>query len=721
MATIGAKIKARLESAFRWMEQSYLFKISIFILFTWLICSFIYAFAEKDSVFNAMFYILVLIFGEVSIDPQTIVGRITALIILILGIMLFAVLIGEITNLLLGRLINRDLVKMKRFYSGSNHVVICGTTEKLKGALSELRSKDLERSSYSPIVIISENVDEIKITDSRLRWRVYGIKGDPLNEEILRKAGIERCKSILIFTKEGEIKGRQVYRDSYASMVYKGISNYLALKKNAKSVQRDINVVIEFMDESVNLLPCCQEDSHKAEVFRDPIGNTGYSLIVEPVFMEKLSTFMLVQSLLEKDIDEIVQRLLTTQIIGSNEFYYHTVGSKLAGKSFFAVEHALLKTNATPIGVLRKHGGKGPGKVNLLINPVEEVKLQKGDQIVMITYNERELRRAEEALNKVSGGLRAKPVPQLKSKRDYVLPFKKLVILNWDRSQVRDTLLELSKILINLRKNSKKGTFKKLKVTIATKHPLARLEKEYSRIISRIDKAVGGQLPELMDVELEQVVEPITLEELDRIGITAKNAEGTKVTILAEEYDEEEPDLMALYQSQLIENRVSNDIFTIVEINESVNLHLFNHSFIDVLVSVDDFCEKLLAQAVLKPHVSLIFRNLLTFSEDTNEFYIRSVPKKYVGRPIFELQEALIGYPVIFIGHIRPYSRNTARLTRQFGARSRITVNPRWDGEYEQVSIRYDRLKSSEKLQKGDRVVLIAREPRIVDAVLTGV
>ena len=60
---------------------------------------YVYSVAENDSFLNALFYILVLIFGEVSIDPQTTVGRVAALIILVLGILLFAIVIGEMSNL----------------------------------------------------------------------------------------------------------------------------------------------------------------------------------------------------------------------------------------------------------------------------------------------------------------------------------------------------------------------------------------------------------------------------------------------------------------------------------------------------------------------------------------------------------------------------------------------------------------------------------------------
>jgi len=711
MSSFLLKLTTRLKAVLRWMEQSYIFKITLFILILWIGCSIVYSRAEGTNFFNGFFYILMNLFGEVSNNPTTLLGKISVVLILCISIMLFAIIIGEISKLLLQRLLNREKPRIKRYYNGTGQIVICGVSSNILGILRELRSKDLEKGSHAPVVIISENIDSLVIPDPELRKNVFGINGNVLVEDDLKRAGLERAKSILILPKEGDRKSKKSFRDSYTALVYKAIHNYLSLKENRVKIKNDINVVLEFLDDSVNLLPCSSADPSGPAVYKDPIGKTGRSVIVEAIFLEKLSTYLFVQSLMNREINNIVQRLLTTQIYGTNEFYYHTVGDALAGKGFHDLERTLLKTNATALGVLRRNKeDESSLDTKLLLNPAREIVLKKGDRIVLITYNERELRRSTDVLKKGVLKTGGKKPDVKRSNRGLSIPFRRLFILNWNRPQIRDVLIEVAKIVRNA------GVKKRLGVTILTRFPSKELEPEFDEVKQKISKVIGADVEKILDINLIHGKDPLKLATLKKAGIQAKDSKKIRVLILSEDQESEEADLRVLYQSQLIENRISKELFTCVELTRSNNLLMFDHSYIDVVVSVDDFCAKLLAQAILKPYISLVFRNLLTFSEDTNEFYIRDVPATYVGKTILKLQEDLIGFPVIFIGHIRSKASRDRKgyVTNE----PRITINPLMGKNYDNSHIRYNRVSRTDKFQKGDRAILIAREPAIVDGVL---
>ncbi|RLE58058.1 MAG: hypothetical protein DRJ35_08635, partial [Thermoprotei archaeon] len=101
---------------------------------------------------------------------------------------------------------------------------------------------------------------------------------------------------------------------------------------------------------------------------------------------------------------------------------------------------------------------------------------------------------------------------------------------------------------------------------------------------------------------------------------------------------------------------------------------------------------------------------------DTNEIYIREVPSSFVGKRIMDLQRALTRYPVIFIGYIRSCQKE-GDATDDKLRRSRITINPRVRPKYIE-NAPYGRITKTDLIQEGDRIILIAREPKIVDNIL---
>ena len=73
------------------------------------------------------------------------------------------------------------------------------------------------------------------------------------------------------------------------------------------------------------------------------------------------------------------------------------------------------------------------------------------------------------------------------------------------------------------------------------------------------------------------------------------------------------------------------------------------------IISAGDFSTLLLAQSSLVHGLSIVYRNLLTISEETNEIYLIPIPKKYEGKKFSDLGAAIYSErskanPVILIG-----------------------------------------------------------------------
>lgn len=95
--------------------------------------------------------------------------------------------------------------------------------------------------------------------------------------------------------------------------------------------------------------------------------------------------------------------------------------------------------------------------------------------------------------------------------------------------------------------------------------------------------------------------------------------------------------------------------YTVVEGVSPQNIEHLRHAGADEIISAGNFSALLLAQSSLVHGLSIVYRNLLTISEETNEIYIISVPKEYIGKRFSNLGAQIYSNrdnqnPVILIG-----------------------------------------------------------------------
>ncbi|MDG6220653.1 MAG: ion channel [Candidatus Thermoplasmatota archaeon] len=689
------KVRLRILEVLSELGSSFLFKVFFFCLFVSLFAAAIYSISEGVSFFEAFFVSLISILTEYGADPQTTAGKISVYVVMVTGLILFAFLIGEVSKHFLENFLSRGKVKVKKKYWGSDHFLILGNNSKTLGIIKELRSQDLEKASYRPIVILSQNVEELRTEGLGGQKEIYGIVGDPLEPEDLERAAAMGAHSILILSTDAQGEKEKRYSDARTALVLNTI------KRNFGSMSGDKHVVMEFLSHDVNLLPMGEDKIDRPRTFFVPLQEGG-RLVVEPIYMEKMPTYLFIQSLFIKEVNEVVQKLISTDFKETNEFYYMDPNPHLEKKTFFQVERALISSSCTPIGYLREE----KDEMKLVLNPStpETSILRGGDKMVVVSYGEALVKKAQNIL--VSDiGKPEKMNPSVECPYNQrLLPFKRLILLNWNGEQFRDILMELDRMLTVY----EAGT---IEIVVASPFH-SKVETAAQKILEDIEKSSGRK--SRFSMKAVEVSDPMGLEDMEKLGLTRdkmKDQTALEQTRTIALYgSDNDSDMRNLYNALLIENRIDPKLFTAVEVYDSKNYHSFINTNIDVVVSINQLCEKLLAQAMLKPYVSIIYRNLLTFSKDTNEFYLRDVPPAFVGRPVQHLRRALIGHPVIFLALVRPK-----------GPHSIITINPksRNTGEYDSSTLGRERAYLEDPIREGDKALLISYDPDCVDAILS--
>ncbi|MCU6710605.1 ion channel [Paenibacillus sp. J5C_2022] len=144
------------------------------------------------SWFNALYWVLTTMatVGYGDFYPATVAGKVWTMLLYIFGIGMLSLVIGKIIDSI--ALIQKKRGAGKLSYSGSDHIVIINWSKKAQTAVEEILSCQPKRE----IVI----VDEGNRHPQEHLPTVHFVSGDPAEDDVLAKAGIERAKSAIIFS-----------------------------------------------------------------------------------------------------------------------------------------------------------------------------------------------------------------------------------------------------------------------------------------------------------------------------------------------------------------------------------------------------------------------------------------------------------------------------------------------------------------------------------------
>ena len=159
-----------------------------------------------NTLFDAIWYTLVTIttVGYVDITPHSVLGRTSAMILLLAGVALFGALSGKFASFLFDRQQKKDrgLLKMNKI---KNHFLICGWKPNFERILEGILLANPEIPPEKIILLNNSSQNEMeKIkADSRFKNINY-IHGDFTDEDTLLKSQIKTAERTLILADNSE-------------------------------------------------------------------------------------------------------------------------------------------------------------------------------------------------------------------------------------------------------------------------------------------------------------------------------------------------------------------------------------------------------------------------------------------------------------------------------------------------------------------------------------
>ena len=269
--------------------------------------------------------------------------------------------------------------KLANDFGVEDHIIICNWTKKSDLLVKELHNPSVEKKR--PIIVITENPQDVPDFEEDETYRgIMIVKGNPSNEDSLKRAGIESAATVIILADERLADTA----DTKTIMTTIAIDHIIP----------DIHVVAEVLSSSN--LPFF-----------------AYTFVNEIICLELLTERLLAQSCLTPGVSFIFADLLT-QSSDTNEIYVEDIPAHYIGKTFQELRKAIVsldeqdiiliglgsttkKTDSEGAIMVDHHGNSIMEKV-LIINPKAEskssstkyhkdYKLIKGDQVYLIAYS----------------------------------------------------------------------------------------------------------------------------------------------------------------------------------------------------------------------------------------------------------------------------------------------------------------------------------------------
>jgi len=290
--------------------------------------------------FDAVWYSLVTAttVGYGDYYPITVYGRMIGYIFIFISILIYGVLIGQIASFMTSVNENKKLG-----YNGTrfeNHAIIVGWDGFARGVLDQLVSAGKKVALITDDRNTSENVYE-----SYDKKYVYCLYTDLNNIEVLRKANIE--KSSIVFVNLKNDTDKLVYINNLKGK-FKNLQ-FLITLENANLKQTFKNVGVTHI-------------ISKEEIYSKLLA----SYIFEPdvaLYSEDIMSYAKAND--DHDIKQF-------KVLSDNPY---------SGKSYEDAFYDLKKSfNCILIGISKEKNGRR----TLLKNPVDEVKIEVGDYLIMI-------------------------------------------------------------------------------------------------------------------------------------------------------------------------------------------------------------------------------------------------------------------------------------------------------------------------------------------------
>ncbi len=270
--------------------------------------------------------------------PKTILGRIIALIVMLIGTIALSLLNASIASILVQRKFKEDLGM--RSYNFEKHIIICEWNYRSKQIIQELRKNSQTRES---VIVLIADIERKPLEDEKL----FFVKGS-VNDETLSKAQLPKAKTVIIL---GDDNLEYTNRDA------KVILSTLTVE----SINKNAYTIVEILNEAY-------------------ISTCKRACADEIIISSNLNCNLIVSAAINHGISEVVSDILNYG--DGSQLYKIPIPQEEIGFRFIDV-FIRMKQNSQSILIAIQKGKEG----KVISNPPSEYKLTDNDYLIMIAHH----------------------------------------------------------------------------------------------------------------------------------------------------------------------------------------------------------------------------------------------------------------------------------------------------------------------------------------------
>lgn len=297
---------------------------------------------------QALWWIVIFMSSGFEVMPETLGGKVVATFLVVEGLLLLGLFFGNFAaHIVERRLSGGKIMKRAKF---KDHIVVCGWTPNTPKILDELTSEDVKTRRK---IVVLANLERNPLN----REDITFVRGDPTRDEDLKRAGIMTANTAIITLNQASDNP-----DAEAILIALAV----------ESLNRDVYTCVELENP--------ENEKHLIHAHVDEI-----------VCLGRLSQNLIVHSSLKHGLSRLFSELVTHNF--GHEFYKLQVPKRFVGERFpQAVKRLLDEEGVILTAVERKTTDEqGELKMDIIVNPGNDVILKDGDNMFVIAEKEPEI------------------------------------------------------------------------------------------------------------------------------------------------------------------------------------------------------------------------------------------------------------------------------------------------------------------------------------------
>ncbi len=332
-------------------------KILTAIVAMWMVSGIALHFAERDTnpafetLGESLWNVWVTLFSGLEIEINSSGGRFIVAAVLVVGVALAGLFTASVASILIERALrSREVPNLEM----SGHLVLCNWSPRALDWIREVHSGIV--TDKRPVVIVHDNPDEVVLPDKLDEAAfndVYIVKGDPVNEVILRRAKVAQAHSVVILADDRQ----EQHADG------KTIVCCIAVK-NVCGQEHAPNIVAE-----------CQDPKYRSHMRK-----AGADEVISAA---DFGLRLMARASLFHGMTRVYQELLSVRR-DANEMYLVPVPAQFVGMDFVAAANVFLpdRTNLKACLLIGLYRGEA-----MMLNPVagEAGPLREGDELILLS------------------------------------------------------------------------------------------------------------------------------------------------------------------------------------------------------------------------------------------------------------------------------------------------------------------------------------------------